>query len=238
MESRLLVEPSRGVQMPGRSLILVWQDPETRKFVRVARFSQLSDRRYSFEYEPGVERLERFFPLAEFPVVKRIYVSDVLPAFFENRIMSHDRPSYDRYLGWLGLERGLDTPMEVLARTGGTRATDTFHLVDAPVVGDRMSSRFFVSGVRHIAGAVERLADVKIGDELQLRPEPQNPVDDRALLIDVESDVPVGWVPSWLLDEVHRFMGEGHDVRIQVERLNLDAPDHLKLLARIDAPAG
>lgn len=237
MESRELVVPGRAASLDSRSLLLVWQDPESRKFVRVARFSQLSDGRYAFEYEDSASQLPGFFPLAEFPDFKRTYIAGTLPAFFANRIMSHERPTYGQYLEWLGLTPGADTPMEVLARTGGGRATDTFHLVDSPTVGDRMSSRFFVSGVRHVDGAVGRLSRVNVGDELSLRPEPENPVDPRALLIDVESGEPVGWVPNWLLDEVHHFVGKGHAVRITVERLNLDAPDHLKLLARIEAPS-
>jgi hypothetical protein len=236
MESRELVSPARGADVAGRSLLLVWQEPASRKFLRVARFSQLSDGRFAFEYDESAAALPSFYPLAEFPDFKRTYIAGTLPAFFANRIMSHDRPSYGQYLDWLGLEPGADTPMELLARTGGGRATDTFHLVDAPMVGDRMSSRFFVSGVRHIEGAAERLRLVNVGDELKVRPEPQNPVDPRALLIDVESGDAVGWVPNWLLDEVHRFLDSGHNVHIVVERLNLDAPDHLKLLARIDAP--
>ena len=40
--------------------------------------------------------------------------------------------------------------MEILARTGGERATDTFHVVDAfEEVDGRCEGRFFISGIRH-----------------------------------------------------------------------------------------
>jgi len=202
--------------------------------MRVGRFSWLEDGRYAFAYEPSAASLEGFFPLAEFPEFKRIYVSQSLPAFFANRVMSQERADYEHYRKWLGLGVGEDTPFEVLARTGGGRATDTFHLVDEPRPDGRgMLVRFFVSGISHVNEAMDRLGRVSLGDQLEIRPEPDNPIDPRALLVDVANNQPVGWIPSWLLDEVHSRIEEGAEIRIEVEQINIDAPDHLKLMARI-----
>lgn len=52
----------------------------------------------------------------------------------------------------------------MLARTGGPRATDTFHIVeDLGEVDGRHVSRFFASGVRYLDGVDERLARIEAG---------------------------------------------------------------------------
>ena len=76
-----------------------------------------------------------FVPLLEYPDPESAYVSNELPAFFANRVLSAARPNCARYLDWLGVDAldDQDVPFEVLARTGGGRATDTFHVVDLPI---------------------------------------------------------------------------------------------------------
>ena len=216
-----------------QALLLVWQNPDTRLFRRVGRLDHHIDGRYAFAYESDASKIEGFYPLAEFPSFDLSYISDSLPAFFANRVMSQDRPSYSDYRGWLGLEFGSDTPMEVLSRTGGSRATDTFHLVDSPMQGGRFASRFFVSGVSHVDGVQDRISRIDAGDRLELRPQPDNPVNPKALLVDVASGEEIGWIPDWLVDEIHRQINVEAQLEITVDQVNPDAPDHLKVLAYI-----
>jgi hypothetical protein len=54
-------------------------------------------------------------------------------------------------------------------------------------------------------------------------------------LIDVRDGEAVGWVPDWLLEDVHRLRRETAEFNIYAERINPDAPPHLQLLCRIDA---
>lgn len=61
-------------------------------FTKVGQLDQLVDGRYAFRYLPPASEDPDFFPLDEFPHVGRAYVSDALPSFFANRVMSHDRP--------------------------------------------------------------------------------------------------------------------------------------------------
>ena len=151
--------------------------------------------------------------------------------------MSRQRASYRDFREWLGLTAdGEDTPVEVLARTGGPRATDTFHIVDdLREINGQQSSRFFASGVGHIAGADERLAHMDAGHRLSLRTEPDNPVNERALLIDAEADKPVGYVPDWLVMEVQELRDSGYLLDLVAERVNPTAPVHLRLLCRLEA---
>lgn len=139
--------------------------------------------------------------------------------------MSKQRPSYPEYRAWLGLDgSGEDTPVEVLARTGGGRGTDTFHVVDdlQPVDG-HVVSRFLASGVRHIDGAAERVAHLRAGQRLYLRDEPENPVNQQAILIDAKEGLPVAHVPDWLIDDVHALRDDASEVIVTAERINEDA---------------
>lgn len=217
-----------------RALLLVWQHPSTRRFIKVARLEALNEG-YRFEYLKESKDPD-FEPLHSFPELDQIYVTRQLPAFFQNRVMSRKRRSYEQYANWLGIDPDVDAPVEVLARTGGGRATDTFHVVEEPMVrpGQKTVIRFFASGLSHVEGALGRLLVVRRGDQLTIRPEPDNPVNGRALLIDASAGESVGWVPDWLLDEVHELM-TGEEFKLCVERVNFDAPWHLKLLCHLEA---
>lgn len=220
-------------QLVTRKLRLIWKHPVTRRYHEVGQFEALSDGRYAFGYVPSAAEIEGFSPLLQFPNLEHVYLSDVVPAFFANRIMSKQRPSYDHYLGWLGL--GPDaTPMEILARTGAPRATDTFHLVDAFEPRDgRCEGSFFVSGVRYKGF---ELASLHSGQELQLVDEPDNEHNPRAVLLAADGSA-LGWIPDWLVEDVHRFRSTDK-LRIFVEQVNEDAPPHLSVLCRLIVESG
>ncbi|MGI8627771.1 MAG: HIRAN domain-containing protein [Geodermatophilaceae bacterium] len=154
--------------------------------------------------------------------------------------MSHDRPQYSRYRARLGLEGdGADTPFEVLAHwwPAGDRH---LHVVD-PLKTDedgKVVSPLFVSGVRYHAGSDELIERLKPGAPVELRDEPDNPYNPRALLVDVAAGQPLRWVPDWLVEDIHVLRAQDPDLEVVVERCNPDAPAHLQLLCRISAQAG
>ena len=216
-----------------RRLLLIWQNPKTRMFVRVGELSHLVDGRYSFRYLESVSRDHDFFALDEYPFIDKTYVSESLPAFFANRVMSSGRESYKEYIGWLGLDStAAAPPMEVLARTGGGKATDTFHVVEVPGQGvnEQVWCRFFASGVRHIPTARDVLDALAPGMELQLKGDEENRVNPHALLLTSDGQS-VGWIPDWLVQDLAE-LAEGQ-VRVHVEKVNVDAPAHLRLLCAI-----
>lgn len=219
----------------GRRLLVIWQDPASRRLIKVARLTEEREG-FQFEYLPGSED-PNFEPLQSFPDLDRIYWTANLPAFFQNRVMSRQRASFPKYAEWLGLDPAVNTPFEVLARTGGERATDTFHVAEEPSVGPDGFAviRFFASGLRHIENSEDRLRLLSEGHRLYMRPQPDNPVNPRALLIDAEAEQAIGWVPDWLLDDVHRLRSEANGIELIADRINLLAPSHLKLLCRLSA---
>lgn len=99
----------------------------------------------------------------------------------------------------------------------------------------RHSLPFLVSGIRHIKSGQDRVSQLGAGDELGLRPDAGNEVNPGALLLDNATGQPVGWVPDYLVDQVHHYLDRG-PVRIFVERANgPDVPAHLRLLCRLVA---
>lgn len=219
------------------ALALVWQNPTTRRFVKVGRLDALPNAHYAFQYLPTAWDDEDFVPLVDFPDRAAAYVSDEVPAFFANRILSSERPHFDRYLAWLGLAEAdaADLPFEVLARTGAGRATDTFHVVSNPTHdGESFSTRFFVSGVRYASNPDGIAPALREGDDLKLALETDNPVNPKAVLIDTVDGEKVGYVPDWLCGDVHDLIEQGWQLNVVAERVNPDAPAHVRVLCRIE----
>jgi hypothetical protein len=73
------------------------------------------------------------------------------------------------------------------------------------------------------------------GQRLCLRDDPDNPVNHRAILIDACEREPVGFVPDWLVEDVHTLRAESMDFLVVADRINVDAPSHLRLLCRLEA---
>jgi hypothetical protein len=236
-----VVDRRRSVADRDRCLRVVWQDQATRAFHEVATLIVPADDdgEYVFRYRHPLP--ESFVAFAAFPDTSRDHRSPRLFPFFANRIMSARRADYDEYLAALGLTRDEATPFEMFARTGGGRATDTVQVIPDPVVqGDGTVEQLFLAfGVRHQVDADELLATLNPGDELVLRAEPDNPHDARAILLDARHNRPVGYVPGYLLDEVHDARNAGADVRVYVEQANgPDVPAHLRLLCRMRTTPG
>jgi len=235
MVTKILPNEARSAHGIARRVLLIWQNPKSRAFVKIGQLEIHSDGHFDFRYLSSAQNQPNFTALAQFPNFDDVYSSSSLPAFFANRVMSRQRENYGEYLGWLGIAADCETPVEVLVRSGGARATDTFHIVDdLRMVDGQVVSRFLASGIRHVPGATERLEVLQAGQELLLRDEPTNPMNQRALLIDAEANHPVGYVPDWLLDDVH-LLRSVSEVRILAERVNPDAPAHLQLLCRLEA---
>lgn len=219
-----------------RRVLLIWQDPDTRLLVKVGELEAGRDDQFTFRYLPAARKYSQFAPIAQFPDLSATYTTHGLPEFFANRVMSPRRENYGEYISRLGLAEPAE-PVEVLVRTGGSRATDTFHIVDDLRVepGGSLSSRFFASGISHVPEAVELLKCLSAGAELTVRDEPDNRQNSKAVLMDVTHGRAVGYVPNWLLDDLHALRSRAASLRIVVDRVNTDAPNHLKLLCRLKA---
>ncbi len=242
MTEATLVSTSVPVGAPDRFLVL-WQEPAGRSYHRVGTLER-GAAGYMFTYEPAARDVSGFTPFAEFPDWDIEYRSDALFATFANRVMTPRREGYDRYVHSLGLASALPEPFEVLARTLGTRATDHVQLLPVPRANEAgiLSLYFLVHGARHVDPDAARLSSVRVGDPLHLAAEPDNPQSPLAVLVGSEPmpsrDVALGYVPQALAGLVLGLMAN-QSVQVSAAHVNLPAdgqiPDHMRLLARLDA---
>lgn len=235
-----LVQPHPSHRATDAALIVAWQNPRTRKIAPVGQLDYL-DGQYSFAYLRSARTVEGFRPLLGFPGFSRRYTADRLFPIFSQRVMGTGRPDFARYLDLLRLSDDA-SPLRILGRSGGRREGDSLFLLQKPSVEDDGSSRsvFFVHGVRHTAGASERIDTLAAGDQLQLEPEPRNPANARALLVAARDGAPLGYVPDLLLDYVHQLLQVGAPGVTVLQVNSEDSPPNLRLLVECTGqlPAG
>jgi hypothetical protein len=188
---------------------------------------------YEFRY---VQPSEGVRPLLGFGDLSRTYYSSELFPLFAERIMSARRPDRATYLEALDLSEDSE-PWEVLMRSGGRRAGDTIEVLPEPAVlpGGETRCTFLVHGVRHCGpDASDTIRQLRPGHLLKLRWEPENPVNERAVLVLNDSGVALGYVPDPLVDYVHTVIDTG-EYRLSVVRANgPEVGSHLRLLVRLE----
>lgn len=229
------VVPRRS-DVPRRLLVTVRpgdDGPGAQRVYRHVGFLTCREDGYEFRYVQSTKVLQ---PLLGFEDLTRSYFSSDMFPLFAERIMSARRPDRASYLEALDLSEDSE-PWEVLMRSGGRRAGDTIEVVPEPSVNPDGSSTctFLVHGVRHCgAEASIAICDLRSGDQLQLRWEPENPVNERAVLVLSDTGVAVGYVPDPLVDYVHTVMRAGEH-RLTVVRANgPEVGSHLRLLVRLE----
>ncbi len=221
-------------------LFVAWQREDTREYIPVGRLTYHGgavEPAYEFVYLAGAQSQSNFPGLGGLPLGDVVYTSKNLFPFFENRVMSRGRSDRGAFLRSLDLPETAE-PTEVLARTEGRRATDTFELFPEPTLrSDGVAETcFFVRGVRHIAGAHEAIDRLSVGDRLKVRPEPENERDPNAVLVLGEQEV--GYLPRYLTELVH-FSYDTAPERIVVEVRHVgerSGPAHFRLLCSLAAP--
>lgn len=204
-------------------LLVSRQDPETRRYSRVGVLGQ-DEHGFRFTYDESVTRALPGLPIG------RVHESESLFPIFAERVMDPHRPERGKTLEQLGLGAQAG-PLEVLAVSGGLRTGDTYELTPLPQPGP-VSLPFLVHGIRHLTpGERTAIDDLKPGDHLELRCEPDNEVNERALLVRQSGDR-LGYVPDPLLDCVHRIMERPFE--LVVDRVNpAEAGMHMRLLVRL-----
>jgi hypothetical protein len=145
-----------------RALFVAWQEPKNRRYFPVARLSQIDDadmRRYEFVYvRAALEANEvGFEPFVSFPSFGETYRSNELFPMFVNRMLSKSRPDFAEHIERLGLPSSDTSPIVVLARSGGRRATDKLELFPLPTfeAGHGYRTWFWSHGIRYMNDAAQ-----------------------------------------------------------------------------------
>lgn len=238
-ELSVLTHEHHGRQQDRREYRVIWQDSSSRALIHVGWLEFAGDE-FVFSYTDDARTRTGFEPFMAFPRLDQIYRSPTLFPFFAARIASAADSGFEAVIEALGLSKEQATPAELLARSSSESPHDTIQVVPEPVElpDGTLVRKFLVSGVRHVdeqrpervSRAVEQLGP---GSQLRLVPEPSNPRQPRALQL-VAGRTLVGWVPTYLLGEIHDYLASGRKLRFEVERANGPSVSwHLRLLCRL-----
>ena len=226
------------------ALFVAWRAPESHRIFPVGRLLRLVNALpgYEFAYIQGAHAAEEhgFEPFIAFPQLARVYRSRELLPFFKNRVLSPSRPDYEQHVESLTLEAETAEPMTLLALSGGRRATDLVEVFPDWVEDKRsavITTRFLVRGVQYIDGAEERIQRLQIGDSLRCVADVQNPANPKALNLQADDGRFIGFLPDYLVDDVHEIVGRGGSLDVRVLRVNPPpAPRHHRVLCSLAAP--
>ena len=214
------------------TLIVAWQNPGTREISPVGLL-QHDALGYRFRYIRKARDVADFQPFLGFGSLAGDYRSPWLFPMFAQRVLNPRRPDYPHWRNVLHLPADT-TPFEFLARCEGRRAGDAV-LVTAPPKVDNNGTTgvtFLVHGMRHalkIIDAQRALVALHDGADLEVCPEPDNPVD-RLVIQLCSSTVAIGWVPRLLCPAVHAALVQGRVVCRVVKLNGPEVPHHMRLL--------
>lgn len=225
-----------------RAYRIIWQDPTSRALVHMG-WLEFTGSQFVFSYTDDARTSEHFEPFPPFPLLDHSYVSDDLFPFFAVRLISTADPTFDAVLDAIGLTRSEATPAELLARSPDSQH-DTIQVVPEPTEAEdgKLVRTFLVSGVRHADGLLgggldETMVGLEPGTPVELVPEPNNPHNPRALQLVHESTV-IGWIPDYLVDEVHGCFDAGRPIAVTIERANgPEVPWHVRVQCRLTVAA-
>lgn len=237
-----------------RTLFVAWQSARTRRYYPVGRLlfgAGPTGDHYEFAYTHGADIARDEGGFTPFPAFSdafnpchRVYRSADLPAFFANRLMSPGRPDYPDYLRRLDLDPATADPFDILARSGGARATDAVELfarpepVESPGHGAAcFETHFLLHGIRHLQSHEQaRVLQLTAGDALHCQPQPDNPDDPAAMLLLTVDSVRAGWLPRYLAPDAHLLSRWCGSLDVRVVQVNQPpAPTTQRVLCRLRA---
>ena len=164
------------------------------------------------------------------------YRARYLFALFAERVPSPSRADAAATFRSWGIDPAHeDDQFEVLAKSGGIRATDRLELAEYRAPDDDLARplEFRVAGRRYIQDAVE----LEVGAAVTLRPEPTNEVDPEAVIVDSKGRR-AGYVPRQYVRFVGRLIERGVAIRGEAVRQLLVPDDVGKWVVRIERRDG
>ncbi len=226
-----------------QAAILTWRKPGGAYIPLGRLISGLGPDRpeYEFAFLNGVREALRqgMGPLQAFSDINRVYRSNELFPFFQNRVMQPGRPDYCQFIGSLAMESQDATPMEILIRTGGGRVTDTFEIFECPVQNEILQpyrTHFLAHGLRYLApSSLARIDSLAPEERLYVMQDCQNEYDARAWALRTNDRIIVGYLPGFLLAEALHLWNQCQYVNIQVVKANPPSvPLQQRLLCRLE----
>lgn len=181
---------------------------------------------FEFWYEQDLADARRrgFRLLPEFPEHRASgnpYRARYLFSSFATRLPSPGRSDTPELLERWGVTNP-DDQMEVLARSGGLRVTDSLELAEYRSMDDSLSTplEFRVAGSRYVAGQ----PDIAAGELLRLIREPDNAFDTCATIVAARTNQPIGYVPRQYSPLFSRLLDAGVFIQATAIR-RIDVPE-------------
>lgn len=190
-----------------------------------------------FWYQPDLSRAmaDGFDYLPAFPSHRgedQPYEARYLWSTFADRIPSPKRPDAKEILERWGVA-GSDDQFEILARSGGLRATDRIELAEYRAANDRLAVplEFRVAGMSFVEP--QQRARMSVGVRLRLVREPDNVVDPCAAALFSDDGMRAGYVPRQYSELIASLVDAGVQLDVQTVRTLLVPDDVGRWIVRV-----
>jgi hypothetical protein len=220
-----------------KQLVVSWQTDKCWYPIGKVDYNKQSFRFFYLKGAQSAFEECHFQPLIAFPDFNHVYESVEIFPWLDNRILSHKRPEFKRYLQWLQLDFENADEFAILAKSGGRRATDTFELFAIPTLSTNscFQMEFFLTGISALSKASKkRIAQLHLDEPLFLRQDCQNAADEMAFK--TQDQILVGFCPKYfssLLSESIHHKREA--VIAKVQKVNpVPAPMEFRLLCQVE----
>ncbi len=210
-------------------LYLIWKSEKSRKQYIVGILSKNGQYEFCYGDEVGEAIADGFTPLISFPDVKAVYKNELLFPVFMSRLPDKKRKDISAILKKYGMDEF--EPYTLLKRSGARLPIDNLEFID-PILdfNEAFHRVFYLAGARHYIGCNGSQCDTAVevvrGDEVLLRPEPDNAEDHNAVAVYTVRNQKMGYVPRYYCEAVLRLMNDGRKVQCYVYNVSQDTNCH------------
>lgn len=221
-----------------KTVFILWQDTSHsgRMWHAVAKLTQTESGTYLLNYTEGAKN-PRFQPFPRMIDKSKTYESNELFGFLKNRIPPASRPEHEALFDWCNLTSE-SSYLDLLAISGGEKATDNYRVISVPKQQDGYYlNTFFVSGIRYLnKEEKKKIQSLRENQVIGYELEDRNINDPHAIILfENGSQSTVGYYPRYLTDDLRKLHSLHSSVEIHVVKVNLEAPEQFRLLCRTTA---
>ena len=178
-------------------------------------------------------------PLISFPELDTTYRSDVLFPVFESRLPDKKRRDMDSILNKYGLKEY--EPYQLLKRSGARLPIDSLYFIDPIFETNKPFKRvFYMAGVRHYIGCdgsnCDKTLEIETGDEVILKLEPTNSMDNKAIQVLNRDHQLLGYIPRYYSSSIFDLIKNNRKITCTVSNVdkNKRCDECIKLTLEVD----
>lgn len=210
-----------------KSLWLVWQNVSTRLFYHVATLSYYENV-YTFQYtyhSEGPQKVKDalkngYLPHPMFPDLNKEYKSKDLFGAFKRRLPSEIRADFPMILNDLHLFHSY-SEMDLLERTRGKLGSDQYSFENPlKVVNGILKTSFYINGMFYQELPENWVEILKSHNKVNLRLEPENPIDKNAVAIYTDFDIKLGYVPRFYASGIAALLNNNMTPDLKINYIN------------------